>query len=367
MKANIRWIMFLLALVCVVQVASAAAGFDIKTETINPASGNLEPGQQVTARYVFTYEMATTGTGTGGTDETFEFSTGLSNPSWDFKIYRDGVAIYTTKRTGYYPVLTEYEVNYGEDDTQLDIQLRGSVPSGASGKIEVIKIQHMQGDTVRDTHSVTRDVVSATQVGSSLSLQQQNLKTLKADMDEKAALGVDVSAVQAKYNAASQALTSAASASPSQASSYITAATKSMDEAKSLLDKAWAEKEVANTAATIESLDGMITYFVENRSMGADPQVVAIMTKRESAVQYYSQAKDALNAANYPLARSKSNDSRNKATEALTDANVLREKIGEGFNIDGNLLLYIGVGVVIVLIVVGLVFYRKKSGWDELG
>ena len=364
MKANIRWIMFLLALVCVVQVASAAAGFDIKTETINPASGALEPGQQVTARYVFTYEMATP---KNANDETFEFSTGLSNPSWDFKIYRDGIAIYSTTRTGYYPVLTEYEFNYGEDDTQLDVQLRGSVPSGAAGKIEVIKIQHMQGDTVRDTHSVNRDVVSATQVGSSLSLQQQKLKDLKADIDDKASKGVDVSTAQTKYNAASQALTSAASASPSQASSYITAATKSMDEAKSLLDKAWAEKEVATTAATIESLDGMITYFVENRSMASDPQVVAIMTKRESAVQFYSQAQDNLNAKNYPLARSKATDSQNKANEALADANALREKIGEGFNFGGNLLLYIGAGIVIVLIVVGVVLYRKKSGWDELG
>ena len=367
MKANIRWIIVLLALVCVVQVASAAAGFDIKTETVNPASGALEPGQQVTARYVLTYEMATTGTGTGGTDETFEFSTGLSNPSWDFKIYRDGVAIYTTKRTGYYPVLTEYEVNYGEDNTQLDIQLRGNVPTSTSGKIEVIKIQQMQGDTVRDTHSVNRDVVSATQVGSSLSLQQQKLKDLKADIDDKASKGVDVSTVQTKYNAASQALTSAASASPSQAAGYITTATKNMDEAKALLDKAWAEKEVSTTAETIESLDGMITYFVEERSMASDPQVVGIMTKRESAVQYYSQAQDNLNAKNYPLARSKATDSQNKANEALTDATNLREKIGEGFNLGGNLLLYIGAGIVIVLIVVGVVLYRKKSGWDELG
>jgi len=365
MKASIsRWIILLLALVCVVQVVSAAAGFEIKTETVNPASGALEPGQQVTARYVLTYEMATID---NANDETFEFSTGLSNPSWEFTIYRDGIAIYPTKRTGYYPVLTEYEFNYGEDDTQLDIQLRGNVPSGAGGKLEVIKIQHMQGDTVRDTHSVTRDVVSATQVGSSLSLQQQNLKTLKAEIDDKAAQGVDVSAVQTKYNAASQALTSATSASPSQAAGYITTATKNIDEAKSLLDKAWAEKEVSNAAATIESLDGMITYFVENRSMASDPQVLAIITKRESAVQYYSQAQDNLNAKNYPLARSKAADGLSKANEALTDANNLKERIGEGFNFGGNLLLYIGVGVILVLVVVGVVFYRKKSGWDELG
>jgi len=365
MKANIRWIMFLLALVCVVQVASA---FDVKTETVNPASGALEPGQPVNARYVLTYEMTTSEKDALNTmnDERLEFSTGLENPVWQFTLYRNGIPTPFPKRTERYPVLTEFDVSYG-GDTKLDVQLSGTVPKSTTGKIEILKIQHMRKDDVLDTHSVTRDVVSKAQVEGSLSAQQNNLKALKAEIDDKAAQGVDVSAVQTKYNAASQALTSAASAGPSQASSYITTAAKNIDEAKSLLDKAWAEKEVSNAAATIESLDGMITYFVENRSMASDPQVLAIITKRESAVQYYSQAQDNLNAKNYPLARSKAADGLSKANEALTDANNLKERIGEGFNFGGNLLLYIGVGVILVLVVVGVVFYRKKSGWDELG
>ncbi|MDV2481700.1 hypothetical protein F8E02_06710 [Methanoculleus sp. Wushi-C6] len=365
MKASIsRLAVLLLALVCIVQAASAAAGFEVKTETINPASGNLEPGQQVTVRYVLTYELATIN---NANDETFEFSTGLSNPSWDFTIYRDGVTIPIPKRSGYYPVLTEYEFNYGDAETQLDVQLRGTVPSGASSKIEVVKIQQKQGDTVRDTHSVVRDVVSKAQVEGSLSTQQNNLKALKADLDAKAAQGVDTAAAQAKYEAANQALVSAASASPSQAASYLTTASKAMDESKVLLDKAWTQKEVANAAEKIESLDGMITNFVENRSMGSDPQVVAIMTKRESAVQFYSQAKDALNANNNSLARSKAADATNKANEALTDANRLQEKISQGFSLSGDFLLYIGVGIVLVLVIVGVVIYRRKTGWDELG
>ena len=363
MKANIsRWIILLLALVCAVQVVSA---FEIKTQTISPASGALEPDQRVTARYVLSYDMITTA---DPSDETFEISTGLQNPSWDFTVYRDGVAINNPKGMGTHPrVLTEYEIAYGDQDVELDIQMSGTVPTSASGKILVIKIEHLRDKDVKDTHSVTRDVVSVTQIGSSLSLQQQNLKDLKADMDEKAGQGVDISAVQPKYDAANQALTSAASASPSQAAGYISTATKNIDEAKSLLDKAWAEKEVSNAAATIESLDGRINYFVENRSMGGDPRVVSIVTKRESAVQFYSQAKDNLNANNYPLARSKATEGLKKANEALGDADALREKIGEGFSLGGNLLLYVGIGIVVVLAIVGVVIYRKKTRWDELG
>ena len=364
MKANIsRWIILLLALVCVVQVASA---FEIILEEIRPESDVLEPGQSVNARYVISYKMITTGQ-TYMDDEKFEFSTGLQKPAWDFKIRREGYPdIVIPTRGGAYQTLLEFEVGYS-GEVELDVQLRGTVPTTSAGTLEVVKVEHFRDKTVEDEYHMTRDVVSSAQAAGSLAAQQQRLKDLKADIDEKAAEGVDVAAVQTEYNAASQALTSAASASPSQAAGYITTATKNMDEAKALLDKAWTEKEVTNTAETIESLDGMITYFVEERSMASDPQVVAIMTKRESAIQFYSQAKDNLNAANYPLARSKATESQNKANEALADATALREKIGEGFSIGGNLLLYIGAGIVIVLIVVGIVLYRKKSGWDELG
>jgi hypothetical protein len=352
-----RWIILLLALVCVVQ---AAAAFDVTKTEINPASGDLEPGQQVTAHYVISYSMDTS-----SDDEAFEFSTGLRNPAWTFIVYRDEIPIYTTEKTGYYPKLGAFELAY-KDKVELDVQLRGTVPPTANGELEIFKLEHTRNKNVVDNYRTTRNVVSAGQVESSLSVQQQHLKELKADIDKMAADGVDVSAVQEKYSAASKALTSAASAGPSKAAEYIATATKNMDEARALLDRAWAEKEVGDTATALETLDDMITYFVEDRSMSSDPRVVTLVTKRESAVQFYSQAKDALNAQNYPLARSKATDGLNKANEALAEANALREEIGEGLDL-GDILLYAGIGVVVLLIIAGVVIYRKKTRWDELG
>ena len=361
MKANIsRWIILLLALVCAVQAASA---FDVKTATVNPASGDLEPSQEVTAHYVIAYNMDPA----NSDGESFDFSTGLRDPAWTFIVYRDGIPIYTTEKTGYYPSLGSFELAY-KDKVELDVQLRGTVPKTSSGEIEIVKLEHIKNKHVEGTpYRMTRKVVSAEQVGSSLSVQQQNLKSLKADIDARAADGVDVSAAQAKYDAASKALTSAASAAPSKAAEYIASAIKNMDEAKPLLDKAWAEKEVSDTGAALESLDNKINYFVENRSMGGDPRVVSIVTKRESAVQFYSQAKDGLSASNYQLARSKAAEGLNKANEALSDADALRDEIGEGFSLGGNILLYVGIGVIVVLAIVGVVIYRKKTRWDELG
>ena len=364
MKADIsRWIILLLALVCAVQAVST---FEMITEDITPASASLGPEQEVTARYLISYKMITTGSKYMD-DETFEFSTGLQKSAWDFKIRREGypdIAIPT--RGGAYQTLLEFEIGY-DGDVQLDVQLRGTVPKSSSGEIEVVKIEHFRDKTVEDVYRMTRNVVSAEQVGSSLSVQQQNLKTLKADIDARAAEGVDISAAQAKYDEASQALTSAASAAPSKAAEHVASAMEAMDEAESLLDKAWAENEVANVGVALESLDTKINYFIEERSMGGDPRVVSIVTKRESAAQFYSQAKDGLSAKNYQQARSKADEGLNKANEALRDVDALRDAIGEGFSLGGNLLLYVGIGIVIVLAIAGAVIYRKKTRWDELG
>ncbi len=323
MKPNIsRWIILLLALTCAVQAVSA---FKVTKEEITPASGDLEVGQSVSAHYVIAYSMNFG----GPEDEAFEFSTGLQSPSWTFIIYRDGIPIYTTERSGYYPKLGSFELAY-KDRAELDIQLRGIAPKTSSGEVEIIRLEHIKNKNAVDSYRMTRKVVSAEQIESSLAIQQQNLKNLKADIDARAAEEVDISAAQAKYDDANRALTSAASAAPSRAAEHIATAIKAMDEAKPLLDKAWAEKNVSDTGVALESLDSKINYFIEERSMGGDPRVVFIVTKRESAAQFYSLAKDALNMNNYPLARSRASDGLRKVNEALADAHAFREKISSG-------------------------------------
>ena len=223
MKANIsRWVILLLALACAVQGVSA---FKVTKEEITPASGDLEVGQSVSAHYVIAYSMNFG----GPEDEAFEFSTGLQSPSWTFIIYRDGIPIYTTERSGYYPKLGSFELAY-KDRAELDIQLRGIAPKTSSGEVEIIRLEHIKNKNAVDSYHMTRKVVSAEQIESSLAIQRQNLKNLKTDIDAKAAEGVDISAVQAKYDDANRALTSAASAAPSRAAEHIATAIKAMDE-----------------------------------------------------------------------------------------------------------------------------------------
>lgn len=146
MKANIsRWFILLLALVCVAQAASAFEVIkeDIKADGASLESGqNLEPGQEVNARYIISYRMATTGSNYMN-DETFEFSTGLEKPYWIFKILPEGRDDTTAlpTRGGRYQSLGEFELGYS-GEVKLDVQLVGTVPTTSSGKLEVFKLEH---------------------------------------------------------------------------------------------------------------------------------------------------------------------------------------------------------------------------------
>ncbi len=227
----------------------------------------------------------------------------------------------------------------------------------------------MANGRVVDDHVVTRDVLNPAEVASQLTAREKQLSDLKASIDQRAAEGVDVTAATAKYNTASTAIDSAEAASATQAATLLATAKTNMDDAATLLEKAWAEKDVGDAAATIQQVDDLITYFKDNRSMGSDARVVAVITTRESAVQYDTTASDELTKGNYAAARTKAGDAETKATEALNDATALRTEIGDGLSFNfGSILLYIGVGVVLILLVVGaVVVYRRRGKWDELG
>ncbi len=362
MRTLNRAIILLLALLCVTQVASALT---VKTIDITPASGALEPGQQVQAHYTIDYIMNDNNLN----DEEIYFHTELQKPIWKFNLYRDGITTPINAPPGFATRVTEFELYYGDSDVELDVTLTGTVPSTTTGEVEIVKIEHLKSSNVQDDYVATREVLNPEEVANQLATREKQLSDLKADIDQKAAEGVDVTAATAKYNDAANALESAETASAAQAATLLATAKTRIDEATSLLDKAWAEKDIGDAAAVIGQVDDLITYFKDNRSMGSDTRVVAIITQRESAVQYYTTASDELGKGNYAAARTKAADAENKATEAYNDAVALQKEIGEGFSLNfGGSLLYIGVGIILVLVVVaGIFVYRKRGKWDELG
>ena len=204
------------------------------------------------------------------------------------------------------------------------------------------------------------------------------LQAFKALLDEKAAQGIDISAAQAKYAEADGALQSAEKSSSFVVQKgYVTTAQSAIAAGETVLDKASTQKVITDANGLIEQTDSLITYFKVNRSMGSDPRLQPIIVKQELAMGLLSDAKDHNTQGQYSQAMVKATEALNKSQDALNDATALRKEIGENpftslvSTVTGGVsgaLMYIAIIVVIAVIaVVGIVLYRRRNRWDELG
>ena len=107
----------------------------------------------------------------------------------------------------------------------------------------------------------------------------------------------------------------------------LNAAQTAITDGEIALDKAWAESEVAAAQVPINNVDSIIAWFNGNQSTASDPQLPAIITKREVAVSYISTANDEIANGNYEQARAKAQDAFSKGNESYTDALARKEKI----------------------------------------
>ncbi|PKL58514.1 MAG: hypothetical protein CVV34_01890, partial [Methanomicrobiales archaeon HGW-Methanomicrobiales-5] len=73
----------------------------------------------------------------------------------------------------------------------------------------------------------------------------------------------------------------------------------------------------------------------------------------------------------YSQSRSKSQEAFSKGNESYTDALARQKQLLSGWSfslpqIPGGIFIVLGV-IVVILVAVGIVIYRKRSRWDELG
>jgi hypothetical protein len=377
MKGLTKWIIIAFSLVFCIQGVSA---FYVSSISIDP-SGSLTPGQQVLVSFKIDF------TGDGGS--TFpaggelDLSTDLDKPKWTWTLLLDGVENPRPTETGRMLALSGFELSYpSKVEESVRITLEGTAPSVTqSTNKTIIKIQESDSNGNALTSSEiekTTMVINTAEVSKSIDDQNGILEGYRSHIDEKAALGIDTIAAEAKYTEAKGKI-DAARALPStqytQAYDDLKAAQTAIDDGEKALDRAWAENEVTNAQIPIDNVDKVIAWFKGNQSTASNSELPTIITKREVAVSYISTANDDISNGNYEQARSKAQDAFAKGNESYTDALTLQKKVMSGFDLFGMIggvfksgILVIVVGVVVaVLVVVGLIIYRKRSRWDELG
>jgi len=368
MKALLKGTILVLLLICCIHAVSA---FSAGSIAIDP-SGSLTPNSPVTVTFKID-------AGDFASDSEIQIFTDLDKPKWTYTIIVNDVENLRPVFGGRTLAISGFELSYKKSDTvAVRVSLEGLAPAvDKTTNKTLIRITEYDGNNKAITSTQvekTALVINTGDVTATIQASDTELQDYRTQIDEKAALGIDTSAAEAKYNEANQKINSARSRPSNQyaeALADLDAAKTAIEDGKTVLDKAWAEYEIATAQVPINNVDAIIGWFKGNASTANDQQLSTIITMREVAVSYISNANDNIAQGNYAQARQKAQDAFAKGNESYTDALARQKQLMSGWSlpipkINSTVGIIIAV-VAVILIIVGVVIYRKRSQWDELG
>jgi hypothetical protein len=370
MKGLMKWTVLLLFLIVCIQAVSAEA-ISVSSVTVDP-SGSLTPGTPVTVQF----KIETSGFPSGGEIRLF---TDLDNPKWTYTVIVNGIENLRPVEGGRTLAINGFELSYKpSDEVSVRTTLEGVAPAVTqTSNKTIVRVTEYDANGKPVTSSQferTALVINTGEVASTIASADAELQVYRTHIDEKAALGIDTATAEVKYNEAQVKVDSARSRPSNEyagALGDLTAATAAITDGETALDKAWAEYEVAAAQVPINNVDAIIAWFKGNSSTANDQQLPTIITKREVAVSYVSNANDHIVEGNFPLARQKAQDAFLKANESYTEALARQKQLMSGWSLPIpklNSTMFIIIGIVaVILVVVGVIIYRKRSRWDELG
>ena len=366
--------------ICLVQACAA-----LTTEgqiTTSPTEVDALKTGDVISEVSGTVLLPTSGDMTFNPDDEVDFYTQLQGASWSVSVVINGIANPARTFGGVHATIGGYDLAY-PTSTYSQVELQFTMTSGTvppnfnSGNIILVRAleEDPNSNQVGSAVYVNGTVFNPEAMQSQIDVVKANLADLKSSINDKISQNVDVTAAQAKYNAASSALDTATTdliSSPTDVQSYLDTATNAINDANAALDLAWAQQSINQAKTMLSSVDGLITEFTVNDSLKtSDSRLVAIINKRDLAAQSISSASDLFNAGTYSSARSTANQGLDLANQAWNLSLNLKTEVGQGFQFPGlpNLgaLLPFLVVIVVVVIIAGVIIYRKKTHWDELG
>jgi hypothetical protein len=376
MMKGLTRLIWIIALFLVLVPAVSVASYSVNSMSISP-TGALTPGTTVDISYKVQLSS-------GSTQNSLQLYTQLEKPKWSYIINVNGVGNGLTEAGTKTVTINSFLLSYKSgDDVSVAVTLEGTAPSvTATSNQTLIQVSDVDANGHASDTKYTQSalVVNTNDVTTAVSNANSQLSQFRTDIDEKAALDIDTSAAEAKYNDAQAKITTAQSLPSTQYSdalNNLNTAISTISDGETLLDKAWAEKEISDAQGPINNVDVLIANFQANSSTSSDARLSEIITKREVAVSYISAANDALTNGNFAQARAKAEDAYSKGNESYNDALTFKAAVEANpfANIFGSIgsvfsssVLLIIVGVIaVVLIIVGIIIYRKRSRWDELG
>ncbi len=352
-------------------ITPVLAGVDVGYVNVKPA-GDLESGKSnVTAD--FQIDFTSVAGETFPSDENILLSTQLENPLWTYSIILDGVENTRPASSKNQLTLTGWELSYKDQEEQVKVSLKGNAPkTDKSKQIEVVGVSTTGANNrvKEQVRNVTAFLTNPNELSGDIGSIKTKVKTLQNDIAKYKADGIDTSKADQKVKDASDALTQAAKESFSNAKIYMQNAETYVKDAYSYLDMGIAQKEITDAKEAIDRTDEWITYFKTDKKMETDPRLAPIITKREFAAEYASNAQDLFDQNKFTEARQKAEDAFTKATDVFNDTQNLNNEVnqtakaGAAPDLSGliGILTNLIILIIIIAIVVGIFLFLKKRG-----
>ena len=375
MMKGLKQLILITALLLII-VPTVSVAYTVNSLAINPSSGALTPGTTVDISYTVQEPSGQT------TANDLLMYTALASPQWSYIIYVNGNPTAPTQSQAKTLTISGFLLTYkSSDDVTVGVTLSGIAPTVTQTSNQtLIQIYEddSNGNQLGTPYTQTALVINPNDIATSIANANSQLSQLKTDIDEKTALGIDTSAAETQYNTAQTQINQAQSLPSTQytdALNALTTATSTIANGETLLDKSWAESEITTAQGPVNNVDALIAYFQGNSSTANDPRLSTVITEREIAVSYISAANDFVTTGDYASARSKAQQAYTEGNQSYNDALTFQAAVEATWNPFAGLgslfsssVLFIVVGVIaVVLIIVGVIIYRKRSRWDELG
>lgn len=294
--------------------ANPAAAWTVTNVSVDP-SGSLTPGTPVVVFIMMFFPEEHT------EDlllHEIRFSTGLDRPKWTWGVIADGYENYRVAENGKNFSLPDYTIpGSGNHIPQYEgtwVHLEGIAPEITRTKnITIFRVEELDEKDVvvhGTTHEYTTMVINTCCIRSGFPDKKAELDTFRSHIDEKVAMGINTSTAEEKYNEAKKIIDDTGampSTQYSEAMDNLNNASLVITEGEHLLDKAWAEKEVADADDTIMKTDSIIAQLKSctgpDRCLWDSPEWRGIAASRENAVRHIEIANDKIGYGNYSAAR----------------------------------------------------------------
>lgn len=378
MRRSLQLLGILLVLTTLVSMGSAA--IQVGNVLITP-TGDLVSGV-TRASASFTVSFPSSGGYTYDSTNILQMDTDLDQPTWTYNTILDGIENPSKTESGPNIRVSGWELSYPSSRTvSLKVRLDGIAPTVTTSEEKIIfRVRETDSRNVVLGTEVVRKklVINPATLGDAIQSESARLTEIRSSLDQLAGSGLDLAGVETKYGQAAAYLQSAQQATDSTSKqSNLNNAKKLIDEMDATAAELQARHAIATAERSLQQTDEIITYLRVDKNMGSDAQLLSIITRWDIASDRLSGARDLFAEGDYQEAASRATDAATRGDQVLTEAAALKEKAdsnplanvlgGISGGISGILWPVLIIIVIVILVVAGIVIFRKRRRWDELG